>query len=139
MQKPWRLASRHDALQGADSNNLYGTRVTVEETCRDRKHPRRGLGLTQTVVQRHDRRDVLFLLATRAHTLLTLLGKAGQELGLERWLGASRPGQSSLFRPGQRRFALMPTMDEKRLRARMPRFGPWLPDHVVLSPVLRCR
>lgn len=136
MKEPWRLASRRDDLKGADINNLYGTRVTVEETCRDLKNPRLGLGLKQTVVHRHDRRDVLFLLATLAHPLLTWLGKAGQELGMERWLGPSRPGQDSLFRQGQMLFELIPTMDEKRLQALMPRFGPWLQDHVLLSQVL---
>ena len=97
MTEPWRLASRRDDLTGAAIKHLYGKRFTVEATCRDRKNPRLGLGLKPTVVQRHDRRDVLVRLATRAHTRLTLRGKAGQELGLERWLGASRPGQSSPY------------------------------------------
>jgi hypothetical protein len=138
MQAPWLLASSRDDLKGADIKNLYGKRFTVEETLRDLQNPWLGLGLEQTVVQRNDRRDVLFLLATRAHTLLTLLGKAGQELGLERWLGASRPGQYSLFRQGQRLFELIPTMEEKRLRALMQRFGQWLRDHVLLSQILGC-
>ena len=138
MKEPWLLASSRDDLKGADIKNLYGKRFTVEETVRDLKNLRLGLGLKQTVVQRHDRRDVLFLLATRAHTRLTLLGKAGQERGLERWLGASRPGQSSLFRQGQMLFELIPTMEEKRLRALMQRFGQLLRDHVLLSQVLGC-
>ena len=138
MKEPWLLASSRDDLKGADIKNLYGKRFTVEETFRDLKNPRLGLGLEQTVVQRNDRRDVLFLLATLAHTLLTLLGKAGQELGLERWLGASRPGQYSLFRQGQMLFELIPTMEEKRLRTLMQRFGQLLRDHVLLSQVLGC-
>ena len=138
MQEPWRLASSRDDLKGADLKNLDGKRFTVEEPCRDLKHPRLGLGLQQTVVQRHDRRDVLCLLATLAHTLLTLLGQAGQELGLERWLGASRPGQYSRCRQGQMLFELIPTMEEKRLRALMQRFGQLLRDHVLLSQVLGC-
>jgi hypothetical protein len=62
----------------------------VEETFRDVKNPRFGLGLKQAVIERNDRRDALFLLAVLAHTLLTLLGKAGQELGMSRMLGATR-------------------------------------------------
>src|SRR5918999_541425 len=138
MKEPWLLASSRDDLKGAAIKHLYGKRFTVEETFRDLKNPRLGLGLKQTVVQRHDRRDLLFLLATLAHTLLTLLGKAGQELGMERWLGASRPGQYSLFRQGQMLFELLPTMDEKRLRALMQRFGQLLQEHVLLSHVLGC-
>ena len=81
------------------------------------KNPRFGLGLKQAVIARHDRRDALFLLAVLAHTLLTLLGKAGQELGMDRMLGATRPGHLSLFRQGLMLFELIPTMREDRLRA----------------------
>jgi hypothetical protein len=133
-----RLARRRDDLTGAAIKHLYGTRCPGEATCRDRKNPRLGLGLKPTVVQRHDRRDVLVLLATRAPPRLTWRGKAGQERGLERWRGTSRPRQSALFRQGQRRFELIPTMEEKRLRALMPRVGQWLRDHVVRSHVRGC-
>ena len=83
MQEPWLLASRRSALTGTAITPLYGKRFTVEETFSDVKHPRLGLGLKHTVMARHDRRDALFLLAVRAHTLLTRLGKAGEELGMD--------------------------------------------------------
>ena len=109
---------------------------TIEETFRDVKNPRLGLGLQQTVIERNDRRDVLFLLAVLAHTLLTLLGKAGQALGMERWLGGTRPGQDSLFRQGQMLFDLLPTMDKGRLRKLLTRFDQLLREHALLSQVL---
>jgi hypothetical protein len=136
MKEPWLLASSRDDLKGTEIKGLYGKRFTVEETFRDLKNPRLGLGLKQTVIKRTDRRDVLFLLATLAHTLLTLLGKAGQELGMERWLGASKPGQYSLFRQGQMLFELIPNMEEKRLHALMERFGQLLRNHALLSQVI---
>jgi hypothetical protein len=111
-------------------------RFTVEETFRDVKNPRFGLGLKQTIVSRKDRRDALFLLAVLGHPLLTLLGKAGQELGMERMLGATRPAQLSLFRQGLMLYELLPRMREDRLRALMRRFGELLRHHVLFTGIL---
>jgi hypothetical protein len=136
MQEPWRLASRRSDLQGTAITHLDGTRFTVEETCRDVKNPHLGLGLKPTVIARHARRDALVLLAVLAHTRLTRLGKAGEALGMDRWLGATRPRQYSRFRQGQMLFDLIPTMDRKRLRTLLQRFGPWLREHSLLSQIL---
>ena len=108
----------------------------MEETCRDVKNPRLGLGLKPTVMARHDRRDALFLLAVLAHTRLTRLGTAGEALGMDRWLGATRPRQYSRFRQGLMRFDLIPTMDQQRLRILLQRFGQLLREHTLLSQVL---
>ena len=94
------------------------------------------LGLKQTKITRNDRRDMLFLLAVLAHALLTLLGQAGQELGMERMLGATRPGQYSRFRQGLLLYDLLPTMCEDRLRALMTRFGELLRHHVLFTGIL---
>jgi hypothetical protein len=136
MKEPWLLASSRSDLKGTELKKIYGKRFTVEETFRDVKNPRLGLGLKQTVVERNDRRDVLFLLAVLAHTLLTLLGKAGQELGMERWLGATRPSQYSLFRQGQMLFDLIPNMETNRLRNLLVRFDQLLRQHALLSQAL---
>jgi len=136
MQEPWLLASSRSDLTGTAIKHLYGKRFTVEETFRDVKNPRLGLGLKQTVMERNDRRDALFLLAVLAHTRLTLLGKAGEELGMDRWLGATRPRQYSRFRQGQLLFDLIPTMERKRLRTLLQRFGQLLREHALLSQVL---
>lgn len=109
---------------------------TIEETFRDLKNPRLGLGLKQTVVTRNDRRDALFLLATLAHALLTLLGKAGQELGMERWLGTTRPGGISLFRQGVLLYDLIPNMREEKLRPLLTRFGELLCEHALFTGIL---
>jgi hypothetical protein len=106
MKEPWCLvSSRHD-LTGVAIKVAYGRRFTAEETFRNVKNPRFGLGLKQAVIERHDRRDALFLLAVLAHPWLTWRGKAGQELGTDRMLGATRPGQLSLFRQGLMLFEL---------------------------------
>jgi DDE family transposase len=136
MKEPWLLASRRSDLTGSAIKDLFGKRVTVEETFRDVKNPRLGLGLRHTVMERNDRKDALFLLAVLAHTLLTRLGQAGEELGMDRWLGATRPRQYSRFRQGQRLFDLIPTMEQQRLRTLLQRFGQLLREHALLSHVL---
>lgn len=108
----------------------------MEGTFRDLKNPRLGLGLKQTVITRNDRRDVLFLLATLSHTLLTLLGKAGQELSMEGFLGASRPGTISLFRQGLMLWDLLPTMRQDRLEPLIQRFGEILQRHTLFTGIL---
>lgn len=100
------------------------------------KNPRLGLGLKQTVVRRNDRRDMLFLLAVLSHTLLTLLGKAGSELGMERYLGATRPGGISLFRQGLLLWDLLPKMRQDRLTALITRFGELLREHALFPRIL---
>lgn len=136
MKDAWCLATSRSDLSGTEIKKAYGRRFSVEESFRDMKNPRLGLGLKQTVVKRNDRRDTLFLLAVLAHALLTLLGKAGQELGMERWLGATRPGGISLFRQGLRLYELIPTMREDRLRPLMTRFGELLRQHVLFTGIL---
>jgi hypothetical protein len=136
MQEPWLLASSRSDLTGTAITHRYGKRFTVEETFRDVKNPHLGLGLKQTVMERNDRRDALFLLAVLAHTLLTLLGKAGEELAMDRWLGATRPRQYSRFRQGQLLFDLIPTMERQRLRTLLQRFGQLLREHALLSQIL---
>jgi hypothetical protein len=87
-------------------------------------------------MERNDRRDALFLLAVLAPTLLTLRGQAGEELGLDRWLGATRPRQHSRFRQGLMLFDLIPTMGQPRLRMLLQRFGQLLREHALLSQAL---
>jgi hypothetical protein len=136
MKDVWCLVSSRSDWTGTQSKAVYGKRFSVEETFRDVKNPRLGLGLKQTVITRNDRRDMLFLLAVLAHALLTLLGKAGQELGMERMLGATKPGGISLFRQGLLLYELLPRMREDRLRALMTRFGELLRQHVLFTGIL---
>jgi hypothetical protein len=136
MQEPWLLASSRRDLPGTAIKHRYSTRCTVEETGRDVQNPRLGLGLQHPVMERHDRRDALCLVAGLAHTRLTRLGKAGEALGMDRWLGATRPRPYSRCRQGQMLCDLIPTMHQTRLRTLLQRFGQLLREHVLLSQVL---
>ena len=136
MKDTWCLASSRTDLTGAQIKKQYGKRFTIEESFRDLKNPRLGLGLKQVSMKRNDRRDRLFLLATLAHTLLVLLGTAGRELNLDRWLGASRPGGMSLFRMGLFLYQLIPNMEENRLKALMECYETTLRCHNICHKTL---
>jgi hypothetical protein len=82
---------------------LYGRRFTIEENFRDEKDWRFGLGSRYVNIRRTDRRDRLCLVIAIATVLLTLLGQAGEQLGLDRALRANtvRRRTHSLFRQGR--------------------------------------
>lgn len=83
---------------------LYGRRFTIEENFRDEKDRRFGLGLIETQIGTPVRRDRFLLVAHLAMILLTLLGAAGERIGLDRMLRANtetRRRTHSLFRQGR--------------------------------------
>jgi hypothetical protein len=68
---------------------LYAKRFRMEETFRDVKNLRLGMGLSSAHVKSPDRRDRLLLVSALACALLMLLGAAGESLGMERYLKAN--------------------------------------------------
>lgn len=86
MKEPWCLATSLSAKRASEVVKKYGRRFTIEETFRDSKDIRFGLGLKATHIGRTDRRDRLLFLFAMAHALLTLLGAASEASGLDRTL-----------------------------------------------------
>lgn len=82
---------------------LYGRRFTCEENFRDEKDPRFGLGSRLARIRDAARRDRLCFILAVAAALLTLLGAAGERLGLDRLLRANtvKRRTHSLFRQGR--------------------------------------
>lgn len=103
MKEAWHLAT---SLVGQKERvvKLYGRRFTCEETFRDEKDGRFGLGFKQTRVSTCERRDRFLVISALATVLLTLLGAAGETLGLDRHLksNTARRRIHSLFRQGRR-------------------------------------
>lgn len=89
MKEPWCLATSLDRKTASEVVALYGRRFTIEETFRDTKDIRFGMGLKATHIGRADRRDRLLFLFAAAHALLTLLGAASEASGLDRTLKSS--------------------------------------------------
>jgi hypothetical protein len=117
MKDSWCLATSRTDLGGKDVVNLYGKRFTTEENFRDTKDPKFGLGLSATHIGTPVRRDRLLLIAALAQALLTLLGAAGEALGMDRLLKANtvKKRTHSLLRQGLFYYNAMPKMREERL------------------------
>ncbi len=77
MKEPWFLACGEASRDrtAAELVKLYGRRFTIEETFRDTKALRFGLGLSSVRISSVKRRDRMLLLSALATALLTLLGK----------------------------------------------------------------
>jgi hypothetical protein len=92
---------------------------------RDTKDLRFGMGLGATRIGEPARRDRLLLINAFAIALLTMLGAAGESLGMDRLLksNTAKTRTHSLFRQGCMLYELIPTMPEHRLSPLMARFA----------------
>jgi hypothetical protein len=135
MKEPWCLATSHEQASGAEVVALYSRRFTIEESFRDIKDLRFGMGLSSVRITEPDRRDRLLLLSALACALLTLLGAAGESLGMERHLKANTVKRRtySLFRQGCMYYQAIPNMPEHLLRPLLERFA----QLVCEQPVFR--
>lgn len=125
MKEPWCIATSRAALNASQIVALYSRRFTIEESFRDTKDPRFGMGLSATHVSLTDRRDRLMLIGALAQALLTLLGAASEEVGLDRKLKANtvKHRTVSLFNQGWYWYQAIPNMREEWLRPLMEAFG----------------
>lgn len=138
MKDAWCIVASDAGLTGRDIKVLYGKRFSIEEMFRDQKDLRFGMGLGWRQVGSTARRDRLLLIAALAQALLTLLGAAGESLGMDRMLktNTSKSRTLSLFRQGLQWYDLIPTMPDGRLRPLVTRFGEMVKEHSVFQQVL---
>jgi hypothetical protein len=137
MKDLWCLATSLTERKAQEIVALYGKRFTIEETFRDQKDLRFGLGLRATHIKHAQRRDRLLLLAAIAQALLTLLGAAAEACGMDRWLKANtvKRRTHSLFRQGLYWYSAIPTMREAWLRPLMEAFDRIVAQHSVFQRV----
>src|SRR5919107_1577519 len=83
MKEPWCLVTGNRAATAPQIIKLYSKRWTVEPSFRDTKDLRFGMGLAAVRIADPQRRDRLLLLNAFAVVLLTLLGAAGESLGMD--------------------------------------------------------
>ena len=97
----------------------------MEPSFRDTKDLRFGLGLSTVRIGDPQRRDRLLLLNAVAMVLLTLLGGAGESLGMDRHLKSNtvKRRTHSLFRQGCMLYDLIPNMPEHRLAPLIQRYA----------------
>jgi hypothetical protein len=77
-----------------------------------------GMGMAELRIAEPERRDRLLLISAFAMALLTMLGAAGESLGMDRMLksNTSKTRTHSLFRQGCMLYELIPNMLSRPLR-----------------------
>src|SRR3954463_12193228 len=135
MKEAWCLATSNAAASSRQIIDLYSKRWSVEPSFRDTKDLRFGLGLASVRISDPQRRDRLLLLNAFAVVLLTLLGAAGESLGMDRHLKSNtvRTRTHSLFRQGCMLYDLIPNMPEHRLRPLVERYADILEQSRVVT------
>jgi hypothetical protein len=137
MKEAWCLASSRDDLSASAIATAYGKRFRIEETFRDTKDARFGMGLSATHIGVPERRDRLLLLAAMAQALLTILGAAAERVGLDRTLKANtvKRRTHSLFRQGCYWYGAIPNMRREWLQPLMEAFGELVAGQPVFAEV----
>jgi hypothetical protein len=138
MKEPWCLATSLGTNTAGQVVRLYGRRFTIEETFRDQKDLRFGMGLSATHIRKEARRDRLLMLLAIAQALLTLLGAASERSGLDAYLKANtvKRRTHSLYRQGVYWYACIPTMRDDWFSRLMEAFDAILAEHVQLTQIL---
>jgi hypothetical protein len=137
MKEAWHLATSHNERSAAEIVNLYSKRFTIEESFRDLKNLRFGLGLSDTRIASPERRDRMLLVGAIATALLTLLGAAGEAVGEDRRMKAntSKERTHSLLNQGLFYFDCLPNMREERAGPLMQKFDELLRQHVSFREI----
>jgi Transposase DDE domain len=135
MKEAWHLAASDGALSALQLTKLYSKRWTIEPSFRDSKDLRFGMGMSALRIDDPQRRDRLLLLNAFAILLLTLLGAAGESLGMDRQLRTSTVKRRvhSLFRQGCLLYELIPNMPEATLRPLIKRYQHLLRQNATFS------
>jgi hypothetical protein len=138
MKEAWCLATSLAAKTASEVVKLYGRRFTIEETFRDAKDIRFGVGLKATHIGRTDRRDRLLFLFAMAHALLTLLGGASEASGLDKMLKSSSTEHRthSLFWQGNFWYRQLAIMRDDWFESLMIAFDKIVREHDVLVQAL---
>jgi hypothetical protein len=125
MKEPWCIAASDREGSAREIVNHYAKRWTIEPQFRDEKDLRFGMGMKVLRIADPQRRDRLLLLSALAVVLLTLLGAAGESLGLDRLLksNTSKRRTHSLFRQGCLLYDLIPNMPEHRLKPLIEKYA----------------
>jgi hypothetical protein len=155
MKEPWCLAASDAEAPAGTLIKQYARRWAIEPSFRDTKDLRfemgdagkgsagasrwkaRG-GMAETRIAEPERRDRLLLISAFAMVLLTMLGAAGESLGMDRLLksNTTKNRTHSLFRQGCMLYELIPNMPEHRLLPLIQRFAEMLVSSGLLGGFL---
>jgi hypothetical protein len=137
MQDPWFLACSAPDMSARVAINHYGKRFSTEENFRDVKDIKFGMGLSHTHIGREDRRDRLLLISALAVALLTILGAAGEAVGIDTHfkVNTSKRRVHSLFRQGCMYYDFIPSMRQEWVEPLLAEFQRILGQHSLFREV----
>jgi hypothetical protein len=135
MKAAWFLATNLLEKTATEIVKLYGMRFSIEETFRDSKDIRFGMGLSAVSIKKPERRDRVLLASAIATSLLTLLGAAGEALGFDRLLKVNtvKRRTHSLLTQGSFYFGAMVNYKEEKLRLIVNKFYELINQHAVFQ------
>lgn len=124
MKDAWYIAASRRDLSSDKLLRMYGKRWGIETSFRDIKDYRFGMGMSHTRTRSPMKRDRLFLLSAVTIGLLSILGQAGEDTGLDRRFKAStsKVRTYSLFRQGCEYYDFLPGMRDEWAIPLMERF-----------------
>ena len=138
MDDAWYLFSSLESTTASEIVKLYGRRFTIEECFRDIKDNRYGMGLSSLRVSQPVRRDRMLLICALAFPLLTLLGAAGEQLGMDRMLKVNtvKRRTHSLLNQGCYYFAQIADMKKEKPEGLLNKFNELLLEQRQLTEAL---
>jgi hypothetical protein len=138
MKEAWIIASSCKEMPSSKILLLYAKRWQIETSFRDIKDYRFGMGMSFMHTKDVKKRDRLFLISAISIVLLTLLGKAGEDIGLERTIKANtvKTRSYSLWNQGCIYYSLIPTMKDGNLIPLIEKFNHYLNNFTLFKRML---
>lgn len=138
MKAPWCIVSSSKEVSGSWAIRWYEKRWGCEPQFRDIKDLHFGMGLSSTHIKNTERRDRLLLIHAIATVILTLLGAAGEKIGLDKYLksNTAKKRSLSLFRQGCIYFRRLLRMAKDTAEALMSAFCHFLIENKKVGLIL---
>lgn len=138
MKQAWCIAASNPSAVAGILIRWYAKRWGIEPQFRDTKDIHFGMGLSETPISDPERRDRLLLISEIAVLILTLLGAAGEKLGMDRYLKVNtvKHRTMSLFRQGCYYYNQLIRMTSEELKKILDCFTELLIEQKTLQDVL---
>lgn len=138
MKQPWCIVSSETGVSGSGVISWYAKRWGCEPQFRDTKDIHFGMGLHATNIKKTERRDRILFISAIATVLLTLLGAAGEAIGLDKYLKVNtvKKRTLSLFRQGCILFGRIPKMFEDTAKKLLTEFERLISECQVMTEIL---
>jgi len=138
MKEAWCIVSSETDISGSGAIRWYSKRWGCEPQFRDTKDLHFGMGLSETHIKSTERRDRLLLIHAIATAILTILGAAGESIGLDKYLKVNtvKTRTLSLFRQGCIYFDRIPKMFKETLLKLLTEFYKILDGNKNLTAIL---